>query len=318
LQRAQKLGIHSLEFSPGSQWIKIGGGEPLKDCSDCPAVAVTPVRIGDNNSYSYLAAGVFEVTNIEYVHFLRELKFSSEERDALVATRTSAPWPMSYLKELIGSKDEPKLITGSDGVDLQGNFELYPVVGVSYIGAIKYVAFLNCKIGSVATPRRGGMRACIEAQVNGGEPMRPYRLPSLAEWQAVAAAGTNTDYWWGVTEGRKARARCADCLIANTFDKAERPTRSFEPNPWGLWNVHGNAAEWTSSCAAPIVDRPKAKKQVAQTKSSPMACGNYLVAGGGWNQPKTEIKANAAVSVAKDQKLTATGFRVVREVEQSR
>jgi formylglycine-generating enzyme required for sulfatase activity len=61
-----------------------------------------------------------------------------------------------------------------------------PAIDVSWVDAKAYVAWLSQKTG------------------------RKYRLPSEAEWEYVARAGTRTPYWWGRDVGRKF-ANCRDC-----------------------------------------------------------------------------------------------------------
>lgn len=67
---------------------------------------------------------------------------------------------------------------------------------------------------------------------------RPYRLPSDAEWEHAARAGTTTAYWWGDVP---------DIDNANYIDTpggGPFSVDSLEPNPWGLYNMHGNVSEW--------------------------------------------------------------------------
>jgi formylglycine-generating enzyme required for sulfatase activity len=73
-----------------------------------------------------------------------------------------------------------------------------------------------------------------------------YRLPSEAQWEYAARAGTDTPYWWGFDLGEN-RAHCFDC---KTGLNPRQPTRTgrFEPNAFGLHDTAGNVMEWTRDC----------------------------------------------------------------------
>ena len=92
-----------------------------------------------------------------------------------------------------------------------------PVVDVSWDGAQNYVAWLSQRTG------------------------KPYRLPTEAEWEYAARAGTTTRYPWGDEVG-SGHANCNGCGGAWTLQTA--PVGSFPPNAFGLFDMQGNVWEW--------------------------------------------------------------------------
>ena len=73
-----------------------------------------------------------------------------------------------------------------------------------------------------------------------------YRLPSEAEWEYAARAGTTTVRYWGDALGQ-GHAVCDGC--GSRWDaRRTAPVGSLEPNPWALHDMLGNATEWVSDC----------------------------------------------------------------------
>ena len=99
--------------------------------------------------------------------------------------------------------------------------ERRPVINVSWHDATAYARWLS------------------------GETGRRYRLPTEAEWEYAARAGTETAYPWGNSVGRD-RANCDGC--GSRWDNTRTaPVGLFEANAWGLHDTVGNVWEWTCS-----------------------------------------------------------------------
>lgn len=73
-----------------------------------------------------------------------------------------------------------------------------------------------------------------------------FRLPTEAEWEYAARAGSQTKYGWGNEIGRN-RANCNSC--GSRWDgERTAPVKSFSANEFGLYDMHGNAWEWVEDC----------------------------------------------------------------------
>jgi len=125
------------------------------------------------------------------------------------------------------------------------------------------------------------------------------RLPTEAEWEYAARAGTDTLFWWGNDPPSQRR-------VGNIADESAReliggivhgyqdgyartaPIGSFEPNPWGLQGMIGNVAEWTNDWYGGSY-----KKDAEHNPQGP-ATGQYkVIRGGSWaNGPLRARSAN--------------------------
>lgn len=222
-------------------------GTEFTDCESCPVmVVVAPGRFmmgsdegeeGRPNGPVHevtigypLAVGKFEVTVAQFRRFVEESGHQPGE-PCIVFT----------------DKWEPVPGTGWHNPGFgRAPLDDEPVGCISWLDAKAYAAWLSRRTG------------------------KPYRLPSEAEWEYFARAGTTTRYFWGDSDegicqrinlfdrsGRKASALSyipAECDDGHAF---AAPVGSFPPNPFGLHDTTGNVWEWTEDCyAVPYPERP--------------------------------------------------------------
>ena len=81
---------------------------------------------------------------------------------------------------------------------------------------------------------------------------KPYRLLTEAEREYVTRAGTTTPFWWGSTISTGQANSDGNEIypggVKGEWRRQTVPVHSFEPNPWGLFQVHGNVWEWVEDC----------------------------------------------------------------------
>ncbi len=134
-----------------------------------------------------------------------------------------------------------------------------------------------------------------------------YRLPSEAEWEYAARAGTNSPFWWG-RSASSGNAICEDC--AGTPPRQTLPTGSLRPNGFGLFDVAGNAAEWVEDCWNEAY-RGAPMDGSAWTTGQ---CRQRVLRGGSFASKAIMIRSAARFRYDQDVRYYANGFRVARDL----
>ncbi len=198
------------------------GPNMFRDCPDCPEMVVIPAGrfvMGSPKN----EAGRFDTEGPQHTVSLRW--FALSRYDVTVEQYAA------FVRE---TDHETAPCDWPDGIawDSSGFIPPDPVVCVSWKDAQAYIAWLNGKVG-----KRGGKSAA-----GGG----PYRLPSEAEWEYAARAGTETARWWGSVIGT-GNANCNGC--GSRWDNLRlSPVGSFKPNAFGLYDMLGDVWQWTADC----------------------------------------------------------------------
>ena len=157
-----------------------------------------------------------------------------------------------------------------------------PVVCISYGDASAYAAWLSQKTGHT------------------------YRLLSEAEYEYAARAGTTTTYWWGDDIG-KGHANCDGC--GSQWDnKQTSPVGSFQANPFGLYDMSGNAWSWTEDCYADSYGGAP----VDGSASAGGDCGRRVLRGGSWDIVPAVLRAALRFGYSAGLRYADDGFRVAR------
>ncbi len=155
-----------------------------------------------------------------------------------------------------------------------------PVINVSWEDATAYATWLTQQTGQT------------------------YRLPTEAEWEYAARAGSVTQYWWGNEIGSNL-ALCKGCN--NQWEPKTAPVGSFGASPFGLHDMSGNVREWTCS---EYEEKYNGKEQHCHSSKQ----GNYRVErGGSWLNKPWSVRVTARIGNPPTGRYTNVGFRLVKQ-----
>ncbi|MBL8484508.1 MAG: formylglycine-generating enzyme family protein [Rhodocyclaceae bacterium] len=278
----------------------------VKDCAECPELVLIPAGKfdmgpgdddkGDMFPYARPVHRVHvspfqlartEVTRGEFAAFVRDTGYQAKG----CRTWNGLRWEQQDAR----SWESPGFAQD----------DRHPVVCIAWKDAIAYIQWLSRKAGT------------------------EYRLPSEAEWEYAARAGTATARHWGAASDQA-------CKFANVGDKTARdeilrsasrashtcsdgyvytaPVGSFAPNAFGLYDMIGNAWEWTADCWHPNYDGAPVHGEVWD--STP--CNSRVLRGGSWiSQPGT---ARSAVRLWDFDGVRGDGrgFRIAKTLQTGR
>jgi formylglycine-generating enzyme required for sulfatase activity len=165
-----------------------------------------------------------------------------------------------------------------------------PAIDVDWDDAKAYAAWLSQKTG------------------------KDYRLPSEAEWEYACRAGSVTPFWWGASitpeqanydgsvEPYKGGGKKGE------YRRKTLPVKSFEPNPWGLYQVHGNVWEWCEDLWHDNYNGAPTDGSAWTTGDSPYR----VLRGGSWVDNPRALRSACRNLGNPRSRLRFRGFRVAR------
>jgi formylglycine-generating enzyme required for sulfatase activity len=134
-----------------------------------------------------------------------------------------------------------------------------------------------------------------------------YRLPTEAEWEYAARAGTTTRYSFG--DDKRDLERHA--WYGGDFQTGgHHPVGTKEPNQWGLHDMHGNVWEWVSDWHDPNYYA----RSAAVDPRGPESGTERVVRGGSWHTTATSWRSAFRRDYKPDYRGISIGFRLVREI----
>jgi formylglycine-generating enzyme required for sulfatase activity len=193
-------------------------------------------------------------------------------------------------------------VTQAEWVAVMGSNPSYsagddlPVEQVSWYDAVAYCNARSVQRGLTPVYTINGTNVTMDISKNG------YRLPTEAEWEYAARAGTTTAYNTG------ASITTAQANFDNSINETVA-VGSYAPNDWGLYDMHGNVLEW-------VWDWYDTYPSNAQTNPTGPASGlsGRILRGGAWNNSAEDVRSAFRFGGSLDptDKDPSGGFRVVR------
>jgi len=294
----------------------VPAAETFQDCPDCPRMAVIrggtftmgspenePERLKFEGpqrqvKVASFAIGETEVTRGQYAVFVKE-------------TRRPPPahgcFTFGFSSILDEQVMDPQASWRNPGFE---QTDEHPVICISWQDAKDYAAWLSRKKG------------------------RAYRLPSEAEWEYAARAGSTSIFPWGSDENQACRyanggdpsylralpkirdlteallragdaaARFVQCDDGSPFTAA---IRQHQPNSFGLYDMIGNAWEYVEDCWYESLP----ESGLAHVEAS---CESHRARGGSWDDYPRELRSARRARVKTDLPRNDDGFRLARDL----
>jgi formylglycine-generating enzyme required for sulfatase activity len=265
----------SIAQSDKKPCIKPGSGESFKDCPQCPEMVIVP-------SGSFVMGSPPSEPG----------RLSNEDPQHLVTI--GQPFAAGKFTVTFGEWDACRADGGCAGYipgDEGWGRNSRPVINVTWNDAKAYAGWLSKKTG------------------------RHYRLLSEAEREYVARAGTATPFWWGssiaANQANYDGTHTYGGGVKGEYRKETLPVGSFEANPWGLYQVHGNVYDWVEDCFHENYQSAPSDGTAWITGECPY---RVLRGGSGSSEPQY-LRAAFRTGTYPDDRHYDIGFRVARMLD---
>ena len=241
--------------------------------------------------------GTYEVTLGQFLKFYHDASYKTDsEKDG------KGGW--GYDPNNKGNPFEEKAKYRPWSWGFEGQTNEHPVVNVSWNDAHAFCEWLSRKEG------------------------KTYRLPTEAEWEYACRAGTKSRYWnssdpeelvsidnvWD--SSANSRFRTANWTPQNFVNSNDgyafsAPVGRFKPNPFGVYDMHGNVAEWCEDW----YDENYYGKSPPEDPKGAASGSSRVIRGGGWSLFAVLCRAAGRNEDSPSSRYHGVGFRVVRVSE---
>ncbi|MDE5770412.1 MAG: SUMF1/EgtB/PvdO family nonheme iron enzyme [Ruminococcus sp.] len=255
-------------------------------------------KSSENMQYTLIKGGTFQMGSPE-----SEPERSSDEIQHSV---TVGDFYMS--KTEISQKDYQEIM-GENPSDTKGDD--LPVTNITWYDAVQYCNKLSQNEGLTPCYTISGNTVTWDKSANG------YRLPTEAEWEYSARANTTTPFSFG-DYVHNSDANCYNAYGynndasgnwvngSNAYLRKTVPVTQYSANDYGLYNMHGNVAEWVWDWYSEYDSKTSADPTGSESGNT------KVVRGGGWNDHPKHIRSAYRGAQPADVGLYSIGIRPVR------
>ncbi|MDR1073497.1 MAG: formylglycine-generating enzyme family protein [Treponema sp.] len=214
-----------------------------------------------------------------------------------------------YLAKSEVTQREYAALMGNNPSESKG--ENLPVENVTWFDAVRYCNARSSREGLNAAYAIDGETVTWNRDADG------YRLPAEAEWEYACRAGTATPFHTGraITDEQAnfynhyGYNNDSSGRVNGGYRGSTSPVNSFDPNPWGLFDMHGNVGEWCWDW----YDEYGTGNQAAPAGP---AAGTYRVTrGGGWNDFPKHVRSAYRSAMPPGNGVFNIGFRLARNAK---
>lgn len=224
-----------------------------------------------------------------------------------------------FISETEVTQGQWKELMGSNPSEFK-NRDDYPVENVSWYDAVEFCNKLSDKYGlekvyeidkSKKDLNNKNKRDLKSWLVKANFSKKGFRLPTEAEWEYACRAGTTTAFHFG--DSLKSNMANFTDSKQNNSSKGEdqgktTPVKSFKPNAWGLYDMHGNVYEWCWDWYSNNYYR----QSPVNNPKGPVSSEYRVLRGGSWYNYVNDLRSASRSISDPDDRYGSYGFRITR------